>query len=82
MAKLVRVVNPAAVRHPETGMHVVPDPRVAYRDDDPIVRAYPWMFGSDADVEQEDMPPVIETVSLDGATQTVRRNPSRSRKTA
>lgn len=45
----VRVTEPAALRHPETGEFVVPDPRKAYRSDDPLVKAFPWAFASDAD---------------------------------
>jgi hypothetical protein len=72
MARTVRVINPAAVRHPETGDMVVPDPRIPYRDDDPLVVAFPWMFGSDEDLLDSAIPTRVETVSLDGATQTVR----------
>jgi hypothetical protein len=48
---LVRPIGPHAVRHPETGVMVVPSPAEAYRDDDPLVKAYPWLFASDADRE-------------------------------
>lgn len=60
MAKMVK--RPAAVRQviandkgklQYTGMMVVPDPRLTYDDDDPIVRAYPWMFGSADETHQE-----------------------------
>ncbi len=33
-----------AVRHPETGAHVVPIPGEEYPADHPLVRAYPWLF--------------------------------------
>lgn len=78
MVRMVRVVQPAAVRHPETGDMVVPDPRVPHRDDDIFVQTYPWMFGADEDRDEADMPVRVETVSLDGATQTVRRGRSKS----
>lgn len=39
--------GPCAVRHPEHGELVVPSPSEAFRDDDPLVRAYPWLFVSD-----------------------------------
>lgn len=47
--------GPCAVRHPEHGEYVVPNPAQPYRDDDPLVAAYPWLFVSDeqaAGVEQ------------------------------
>lgn len=47
----VRVKKPpCAVRHPEHGELVVPNPAQAYRDDDPLVRAYPWLFQADVDM--------------------------------
>lgn len=46
---LVRPNEPHLVRHPESGVLVVPNPAETYRDDDPIVLAYPWLFASDAD---------------------------------
>jgi len=73
MVRMVRVIQPAAVRHPETGDMVVPDPKVPHREDDVFVRAYPWMFSADEDMDPADAPVRIETVSLDGGTQEVRR---------
>lgn len=39
--------GPCAVRHPEHGEFVVPNPAHQYRSDDPLVRAYPWLFVAD-----------------------------------
>lgn len=39
--------GPCAVRHPEHGEYIVPNPAVPYRADDPLVTAYPWLFVSD-----------------------------------
>lgn len=54
MPKMVRVRpasegGPCAVRHPEHGEYVVPNPAHAYPADDPLVREYPWLFRSDND---------------------------------
>lgn len=60
----------AAVRHPEVpGMMIVPDPRVPYRDDDPLVVAYPWMFFSDADLDGE----VEQATAAPGEKRSTRR---------
>jgi hypothetical protein len=48
---LVRPTQPCIVRHPESGALMVPQPAETYRDDDPLVEAYPWLFASDADLE-------------------------------
>lgn len=45
----VRVIEPHAVRHPETGAYIVPNPALPYADDDPLVLAYPWLFAADDD---------------------------------
>lgn len=42
--------GPCAVRHPEHGEMVVPGPAEVFRADDPLVKAYPWLFVSDADL--------------------------------
>lgn len=65
----VRVVEIAAVRHPETGQYVVPNPTQPYPDDDPIVRAYPWMFRSD---NEDDDAPVERAVANPGYKRPVR----------
>lgn len=49
----VRLDRIGAVRHPETEDHVTPDPRRPYRDDDPLVQAYPDMFATDEDLAAE-----------------------------
>lgn len=65
----VRIDRVSAVRHPEHGGHVVPDPRMPYGADDPLVREYPWMFATDEQVaaEQAGVGPV-ESVSIETAT--------------
>lgn len=55
MGKIVRVRpsdlgGTCAVLHPETGQHVVPSPALTYDSDDPVVRAYPWLFASDEEL--------------------------------
>lgn len=56
MSKIVRVRpahlgGPCAVRHPEHGELVVPNPAQPYTDDDPLVREYPWLFVSDDELD-------------------------------
>lgn len=57
--KYVRVKQPPSIhRHPESGLLVVPDPRVPYRADDPLVKAFPDSFESDeerTDLAEQDI---------------------------
>lgn len=69
---VVRVREPHAVRHPETGQYVVPNPTQPYPDDDPLVQAYPWLFVSDADMDTE-AAPVERAVSNPGYRRPVKR---------
>lgn len=47
---IVRVSQPAAVRHPDLpGQLVALKPGAPYDKDDPLVRAYPWAFESDVE---------------------------------
>ena len=39
--------GPCAVRHPEHGEYVVPNPAQRFTADDPLVTAYPWLFVRD-----------------------------------
>lgn len=43
----------AAVSHPLTGAFVTPDPTAQYPADDPLVRAYPWMFGTEEEISTD-----------------------------
>jgi len=45
-----------AVRHPESGALITPLPADTYRSDDPLVKAYPWLFTSDAERAEQDAP--------------------------
>lgn len=80
--KLMRV-RPAwqggtcAVRHPEHGEHVVPDPRATFRADDPVVVAYPWLFVSADDATPEPAPVVAVRVEDASARPGARRGASR-----
>lgn len=65
----VRVTEPHAVRHPDTGDYVVPNPTQPYRSDDPLVKAYPWLFEADANRSVED------ASAAPGAKRSVRRDP-------
>lgn len=50
--------GPCAVQHPVHGQLIVPNPSETYDANDPLVRAFPWLFvditeaGSPAPVEQ------------------------------
>ncbi|GIH27619.1 hypothetical protein Aph01nite_59290 [Acrocarpospora phusangensis] len=74
MSRTVRV-RPAsdgghcAVRHPEHGEHVVPNPAHAFSADDPLVREYPWLFVADP----EDGPPLEQATQAPGEKRTTRR---------
>jgi hypothetical protein len=74
--------TPVSVRHPEHGGHVVPAAGVAYADDDPLVVAYPWAFGSAEDIAAEAAAastPVgaVEIASVDPGNKRTRRAPRR-----
>lgn len=62
----MRVTNPSAVRHPESGGIMVPDPRRTYPADDPLVKTYPWMFEPAGERATEAAPP--ESVTIERAT--------------
>jgi hypothetical protein len=44
----------ATVADPETGAFVYLDPRNAYSSTDPLVKAHPWAFTTDAEVDASD----------------------------
>lgn len=68
-SQIVRVKPPVcAIRHPEHGELVVPDPRQAYRSDDPLVLAHPWQFESDADREARGPEQRVTEVAIEQAT--------------
>jgi hypothetical protein len=55
VSKIVRVREPGkhVLRHPESGVMVVPDRAATYRTDDPLVLAFPWAFGTDDEIANE-----------------------------
>ncbi|HEY9416784.1 MAG TPA: hypothetical protein VIQ30_18670 [Pseudonocardia sp.] len=65
MAGKLRPTQVAAVRHPEHGGFVTPNPAHTYDSGDPLVRAYPWLFSADG-VEPE--PALRESVPIEQAT--------------
>ncbi len=67
--KLLRVRQPAAVRHPETGELVVPTNDRPWRADDPLVKAYPWLFGTDEEIHTEQTAPPVESVRVESTRQ-------------
>lgn len=65
--------GPCAVRHPEHGEMVVPNPAQPYRDDDALVEAYPWLFVSDADLAGDEGEQVEQATKAPGEKRTTRR---------
>lgn len=60
-------VNPtriASVRHPEHGGYVAPENNRTYPADDPLVRAYPWMFETDEEAAKREATPPPESVPV------------------
>lgn len=72
--------GPCAVRHPEHGEFVVPDPAQTYRADDPVVVAYPWLFVTDEDLaargprEAPTSVPIESASARPGSRRLTRRN--------
>lgn len=80
--KLVRVKPPAcAIRHPEHGEMVVPNPAQAYAADDPLVLAHPWQFETDAEREARGPEKPVTEVAIEQATARPgeKRGPRRTR---
>ena len=66
--KTLRPNQAAAVRHPEHGGFVVPNPADTYRADDPLVRAYPWLFSTEDELADTDRSALRESVPIEQAT--------------
>lgn len=80
--KLLRV-HPkriAAVVHPETRMHVVPNVTESYREDDPLVQAHRWMFATEEEIAADQNAPAAESAPVERATRAPgeRRNTRRT----
>lgn len=58
--------GPCAVRHPEHGELVVPNPAQPYRADDPLVLAYDWLFVKDGELAPPE--PMPTEVRIETAT--------------
>lgn len=60
----LRVKPPiCALRHPEHGGFVTPNPAIAWASDDPLVLAYPWQFATD-DEMAEGLAEIVESVPV------------------
>lgn len=75
MAKIYRVRpasegGPCAVRHPDHGELVVPNPAQQFAEDDPLIRAHPWLFVVDSETADE---PPVETATRRPGEQRGRR---------
>lgn len=58
--------GPCAVRHPEHGEFVVPNPAHPYPANDPLVVEYPWLFVRDGELAPAEPTPTevrIETAT-------------------
>jgi hypothetical protein len=72
----VRPTQAVAVRHPEHGGYVVPSPAQTYPADDPLVRAYPWLFDAEASAGQpalRESAPIEQATRAPGERRTTRR---------
>lgn len=65
----VRANQVAAVRHPEHGGYVTPNPADTYDADDPLVRAHPWLFSTEQELAgREPEPALRESAPIEQAT--------------
>jgi len=60
--------GPCAVRHPEHGEYVVPNPAQPYRADDALVKAYPWLFVTDEQLAERGLTEPPTEVRIERAT--------------
>jgi hypothetical protein len=60
--------GPCAVWVEELGAHEVPNPAKAYRTDDPIVQAAPWMFVTDEQLAALGPEVPVTEVPIEAAT--------------
>lgn len=77
---------PTALLHPELGVHVVPVPSKFYDDDDPLVKEYPWAFGTEAELleaaeggpatELRESAPIEQATAKPGEKRATRRTKS------
>ena len=71
MPKFVRARRGVpALLHPETGALVVPSPDTPVRDDDALVKKFPWAFASDEELaaEADTQARTVTEVPLERAT--------------
>jgi len=54
---IVRATQAVAVEHPESGTPVPVLKDQPFEHDDPLVRAYPWLFTDDQPIERADARP-------------------------
>ncbi len=66
--KTVRANEVVSVRHPEHGLMVTPDPAQPYPVDDPLVRAYPWLFSTEDELAAKASEPTPESVPIETAS--------------
>lgn len=60
--------GPVAVRHPAHGELVVPNIAETYPENDPLVRAYPWLFVAADDAAAFVPPEPPESVRIETAS--------------
>lgn len=69
MSRTVRPTQVVAVRHPQHGGFVTPSPAQAYAADDPLVRAYPWLFSTEEELASRGAEPTLrESAPVEQAT--------------
>lgn len=79
--KVLRPNQASAVRHPEHGGFVTPSRSETYAADDPLVKAYPWLFSTDDEMaERGNEPALRESAPIEQATRAPgERRPGRRR---
>lgn len=68
--------NPMALYSPEAGVHIVPDPRGQFADDDPMVLASSWYFIKEGEEEE----PAPESVRIADVVEQATRAPGEKRR--
>ncbi|MGW3808850.1 hypothetical protein [Micromonospora sp. NPDC005113] len=77
----LRANQVVAVRHPEHGGFVTPNPADTYDQGDALVRAFPWLFSTEDELAERDAKPAPVSAPVEQATRAPgeRRNTRRSK---
>lgn len=84
MAEYLRIREPGkhALLHPETGLHISPKPDEQFTEDNPLVKAHRWAFGTEDEIAAEreaaqnvTSVPIEQATSAPGEKRPTRRAP-------